>query len=134
LTVKSGKRRVSIPVATLVVLAVAANAGHENENGTGAMWIAPELVAVQAPPAASACSQSALPQPAQLRFEMLDPADIEEHLARPPVSTRAVVDFEWNAASGELSFQSSSGSTVFSDLAPPSDASGVSVQANCGSR
>jgi hypothetical protein len=121
-------------VATLVVLAAAATAGHENENGTGAMWIAPELVAVQAPPAGSTCSQSAVSQRAQLRFEMLDPADIEEHLATPPARTRAVVGFEWDAVSGELSFRSSTGSAVFNDLALPSDASGVLAQAHCGSR
>jgi hypothetical protein len=109
----------------------AADAGRVHESGTGAMWIAPELVAGSLP--VQHCGQKTALQSRELTFETLDPRDIDTELPRLLASaTREVVTFEWNAATGELAFSTNAASSVFSDLAASSR---ISPSArNCGSR
>lgn len=131
--VKSGKRTVSIHLFALAALSAAALAGRVGEDGTGTLWIAPELIA-SATPLADACAFPARTQPVELRFEMLHPDDIDSHaplLAGLTNDHREVVDFDWNPATSELQFRAASGSQVFSDLALP--ATGEMAQARCGS-
>lgn len=108
-------------------------AGREGEDGTGSLWIAPELV-TQSAPLTTECSLPARTRTVDLRFEMLDPEDIDAHSPQLSLqdAQREIVEFEWNPATSELHYRPSSGSHVFSDLAPPSD--GEPAPANCGSR
>ena len=131
--VKSGKRTVSIHVFTLVALSAAALAGREGEDGTGSMWIAPELVAKSAPFTAG-CSLPTRTRNVELRFEMLDPRDIDSHSPQLSLqdAQREIVKFDWNPATSQLTYRSAAGSNVFSDLALPSD--GGPAPASCGSR
>jgi hypothetical protein len=116
----------------LSVAFAATDAGRVGESGTGAMWIAPELVT--AAPAARPCSQPTALQARDLVFETLEVEDIDAELPRQlATASHEVVAFEWNAATGELSYTTSADAGVFSDLAsslPASARSGPS----CGSR
>lgn len=110
----------------------AEQAGREGESGTGALWIAPELVAGASP--ALPCGQAASLARRDLVFETLDPADLDTELPRLlAAGTREVVDFTWNPATSELSFTTTAPTAVFSDLALPGQASGANSR-NCGSR
>lgn len=111
----------------------AAEAGRAHESGTGAMWIAPELVAESLP--VPHCSQTAAITGRELVFETVDSTDVDTDLSRLIASaTREVVSFEWNAVTGELGFSTTHTTTaVFSDLAPSSQASPSSAP-SCGSR
>ena len=129
--VKSGYRMVSTGLLLFTALR-AVDAGRTHENGTGAMWIAPELV--ENPLPALPCSHSATLVDRELVFETLAAEHIDEdvpHLAAS--AARDVVTFEWHAATGELTFSTDAGSPVFSDLAPSFQASSASTR-NCGSR
>ena len=110
---------------------MAADAGRVHENGTGAMWIAPELLPV--PAQALTCAQLAALKQRELVFETLDTRNIDAELPLlTSPATREVVNFEWHAATGELSFDTHSDSAVFSDLAS-AQASSDSLP-SCGSR
>lgn len=109
----------------------AADAGRTHENGTGAMWIAPELVEDALP--SLPCGLSATMVGREVVFETLAAADIDEDLPRLMASAaREVVTFEWNDATGELTFSTDASTEVISDLAPSSQASSASTR-NCGS-
>lgn len=110
----------------------AVDAGRAHENGTGAMRIAPELVARHLP--VQGCSQTASLAGRELVFETLDPSEIDADLPRLMASSaREVVNFEWNAATGELGFSTHSTTAIFSDLATSSRVSSPSTR-SCGSR
>lgn len=128
--VKSGYRWVSAGFLLFTTL-MAVDAGRVHESGTGAMWIAPELLP-RALPARHCAQVAAIPQ-RDLVFETLDPRHIDDHLPLITSSApREVVNFEWNAATGELSFDTHSASAVFSDLAAAQVSSGSLP--SCGSR
>ena len=108
---------------------MATDAGRESETATGALLVAPELVAN---PRVQACSQPS-GQRAELVFEMLDPHDIDTDLPRLlATGAREVVDFEWHEATGELSFRTTAASTVFSDLQYPASQAFARQRLNCG--
>jgi len=93
-----------------------------HESGTGAMWIAPELVA--RPLSVDTCAHSGSAYRRELVFETLDANEIDPDLPRMIASAkREAVDFEWNAATGELSFSATDNSAVFGALATLSRAS-----------
>lgn len=127
---------VSIGLLLLVAFR-ATDAGRAHESGTGAMWIAPELVGPELTGKslpAQTCSQSAALTAREVVFETLDADDIDADLPRLLASgAREVVRFEWNAATGELGFDTEARTTVFTDLASSSRASSASTR-NCGSR
>jgi hypothetical protein len=111
---------------------MATDAGRDSENGTGAMWVAPELVAGSA--RVQTCSQQA-GQRSELVFETLQPDDIDSELPRLlAMAGREVVDFEWNSATGELSFSTTAPSSVFSDLGLPTSPASAHQGLSCGSR
>lgn len=80
-----------------MALVAAAQAGRPGEDGSGAMWIAPELV----PPTAIAepCVHRGTPTGRNLVFEVIRLDDDRQMPAR----AGGAVAFEWNAATGELS-------------------------------
>jgi hypothetical protein len=119
--------KVSTPVFALAALSIATAAGRVGENGTGAAWIAPELLRAST---ATPCTQHSRPQPVELRFERLDPDDIDSH-AMPAESGRNAVSFHWNPSSSELTYRAGAASDVFSDLALPSAAPAAHPE-HCG--
>jgi hypothetical protein len=126
--VNKGKYAVSIALLTVVVLP-ATDVGRERETGTGAVWVARGLVAN---PSVQTCSQLAGHRQ-DLVFEMLDPRDIDTDLPRLlATGAREVVDFEWNEATGELSFSTTASSAVFSDLQYPTSQASAIRRLNCG--
>jgi len=125
--VNKGNNAVSVALLTFVVL-MATDAGRDTETGTGAL-IVPALAA---DPEVQACSQPAAHR-AELVFEMLDPHDIDTNLPQAlATGAREVVDFEWNEATGELSFRTTATSTVFSDLQLPTSQAFARQHLNCG--
>jgi hypothetical protein len=131
--VKSGYRTVSISLALLAVLS-APDAGRDGESGTGAMWIAPELAGAATPTAqAQPCSQSIALHARELLFETIGPG---EGRASPLLAhaSREMVRFEWNPATGELSYDTDAPTGVFSDLAASSRLSDHPAPSSCGSR
>lgn len=121
---------VSISLALLAALG-APDAGRDDENGTGALWVAPELVAA-ASHLVQPCGQSAAFHARELVFETLDPGERDDPPA-PAAAGREMVRFEWNPATGELSYDTSAPSGVFSDLATSSRISARHSR-SCGSR
>jgi len=121
---------VSIHLFAVAALFASALAGRVGEDGTGAMWIAPELVQA-ADPLASHCSLPANARAVELRFELLDPGDIALHSRKVSTDSLEIVDFDWNPATSELTYRASAGSQVFADLALPVT---ETTAANCGSR
>jgi hypothetical protein len=114
--VNSGKRPVSL--AFLVIGAFAsADAGRLGEDGTGAMWVAPELLETLEA-ALPGCTGNALVTAADL------PA-------------QGKVSFVWNPATSELSFDAAARLTsTTSTLTLPEDfePSASTPLGNCGSR
>ncbi|HEY6124522.1 MAG TPA: hypothetical protein VIV63_07705 [Steroidobacteraceae bacterium] len=80
----SGNRVYLVSLALFGLLA-AADAGRVGEDGTGAMWIAPELLEAASPAASVACTTPAVVHVTDL-------------------SSAGRVAFEWNPATSELSF------------------------------
>jgi hypothetical protein len=115
-----------------VAVLMATDAGRDSENGTGAMWVAPELVVSS--PLVQTCGQPA-GQRSELVFETLEPDDIDTELPRlMAMAAREVVDFEWHSATGELSFSTTAPSAVFSDLEFPTSRASAHQGPSCGSR
>ena len=112
--VNSGNR-VTIALATLLGLFAAADAGRVGEDGTGAMWIAPELVAAL-PHAQPGCSDEVVAQVTDL-------------------AAAGRLTFEWHPATGELSFDARG---VMPQVDLPEhwlqDSQVVTVAQSCGSR
>ena len=122
----------SVSLLLLFAALTAADAGRVGESGTGAMWIAPELLEAHA--TAQTCAQTASMTSRELVFEMLQPDDIDADLPRLlATASREVVDFEWNPATSELRFTTTAPTAVFSDLELSAQAS-VALPMNCGSR
>jgi hypothetical protein len=113
-SVISGKHKVWTPVSALVALTMATAAGRLGEDGTGAMWIAPELLALQAPSRiATECNLSAGARSQELIFEVIHLDQDELHLAN---DNQELVEFAWNPATGELTYRADGGSRFFTDL------------------
>ncbi len=80
----SGNRTSSIAVLIFLGAFAAADAGRVGEDGTDAMWVAPELV--------------------QLMEEHSLPGSTHEVVIRTDLQTNGRVVFEWHPETGELSF------------------------------
>jgi hypothetical protein len=107
--VKSGNRRVFTALLTSFVALGAADAGFHGEDGSGMVWVAAELLVPDS--GDPGCRIVTLPQKAALHFETVDSsaeytAEAAETLAG---GTGRMVSFDWNAATGELSFTASVG-------------------------
>ena len=125
----NGSQRVALGLLSFAAL-IATDAGRPGESGTGAMWIAPELVA--APASGLPCSQVASLSGREVVFEILEPgADADPRLLA--AASREMVDFEWDPSTGELAFHTTSTSAVFNDLVSTVPAS-AGIRPSCGSR
>jgi hypothetical protein len=88
---------------------VASQAGRVGEDGSGAMWIAPELV--RSTPSLRECSQAGHAVALPLTFEKLELSAAETMVETP----RGTI-FAWNPATGELGFTGTIPASVFTDL------------------
>jgi hypothetical protein len=106
---------VSIGLMTFTVLGTV-DAGRLHETGTGAVWVMPGLLNVA--PDVQTCGQTAALRARELVFETVEVEDIDTELPSHMAATgREVVRFEWNAETGELTFDTTAPSAIFSDLA-----------------
>jgi len=85
--VNSGNRKASVLALVFLGALTAADAGRVGEDGTGAMWVAPELLEAMAAIGLPGCTSEAV---AVVEFAALQ--------------TNGRVAFEWHPATGELSF------------------------------
>jgi hypothetical protein len=132
--VKSGNRWVFLALLTSFVALGATDAGFRGEDGSGMVWVAAELLAPDG--GDPGCRVEPLPQKAALHFETVDPSDEDTAEAAETMAGGAggMVNFEWNAATGELSFTADAGIAA---LTLPEDfvnvASAQSIR-SCGPR
>lgn len=92
-------------------------AGRVGENNRGESWLAAPTPA-ESRTIAQPCSQLASLEARQLVFEKIRPGDLDaDDIQRIAAGTHEVVSFQWNAATGELTFDTSAPTGVFSDLA-----------------
>jgi len=92
-TVTSGTRSLQLLLLAGIAVLAAGNAGHRHEDGTGAVWVAPELLAALESRGVSSCMHDVVIEPARMEAEVR-------------------VGFEWHAATGELSFADAPGSGI----------------------
>jgi hypothetical protein len=128
--VNSGNRRF-LPALILCATLYAANAGRPGESGTGAIWIAPELL--ESRHDVQPCRQLTTVDAPDPVFEMLEAETADLDGPQLADSAREVVAFEWNPATGELSYSATATTRVFSDLGYATLASAAAFR-NCGSR
>jgi hypothetical protein len=112
--VNSGNRTTSIVVLAFLGAFAAADAGRVRESGTGAMWIAPELVdALNA-----------------ARF----PDCTHEVVIKTDLRTNGRVVFEWHPATGELSFAADGAMPAATLPESPSSQTLAATTLSCESR
>ena len=114
--VNAGNRNRSIAAVTLLGMFAAADAGRVGEDGTGAVWVAPELLEALNAAAFPACIRDVVIQ-----------AGLES-------DSNGRVAFEWHPATGELSFAADGikpAVTLPEELSP---ASAIAAAQDCGSR
>jgi hypothetical protein len=116
--VTSGTRSLQWLLSTGFAVLVAGNAGHPHEDGTGAVWVAPELLAALDSRGVSGCMQDVVIESAHMQGD-------------------GRVAFEWHPATGELSFVAAPGAEVTRPEDPSTSASPqllpLAMQ-SCGSR
>jgi hypothetical protein len=87
----------------------AADAGRVDEDGTGMVWTAAELLAPDGDNLAG-CRIEPLPQRAALHFETINSSDDTANVTGTMSGgAQHMVSFVWNAATGELSFTTDTG-------------------------
>jgi len=91
--VTPGTRSLQLLLLAGIAALAAGNAGHRHEDGTGAVWVAPELLTALERHVVSSCMHDVVIEPARMQDD-------------------GRVAFEWNAATGELSFEDEPGATV----------------------
>lgn len=80
------------------------------------------------------CNEVGVGEPRDIVFEWVKPGDLAaEDLHQLADGNREMVTFHWNEATGELSYDTSAPTAVFSDLVASSPASARN-RANCESR
>ena len=109
---------------------MASAAGRVREGGGGTWWSAPDLLQAASP--AQSCSHAGA-QVRDLVFETLElDADDLRDVEALAAARREVVRFDWNPATGELTYDTAAPTSVFNDLAP---SAGVSAPVlSCESR
>jgi hypothetical protein len=110
---------------------LAPEAGRMGESSREDLWVAEyENTRVMAEP----CTQTTSIEARDLVFERVEPGDLDvDEVRRIAAGTREVVSFKWHAATGELTYDTSAPTGVFSDLAPSSLAS-APIHPICESR
>jgi hypothetical protein len=110
---------VSLGVLSLLVAFAAADAGRVGEDGTGAMWVAPELLDAIDGATRLGCTGNALVQATELPLQ-------------------GKVSFEWHPATGELTFAAAGPMpAAISSTTPPENfepAPSTLAMRSCGSR
>jgi hypothetical protein len=83
---------------------------------------------------ATLCNATGDAEPRDIVFEWVQPGDLDvEDIRRLATGSREVVAFHWSEKTGELSFDTTAPTAVFSDLTASAPASGR-TPASCGSR
>jgi hypothetical protein len=83
---------------------------------------------------AALCNEIGVGSAREIVFERVTPGELdEEDIRQLAAGNREVVVFRWSESTGELSYDTTAPSTIFSDLAVSPPAAGTS-RANCGSR
>ena len=89
-----------------------------------------DLVLAPEPLAASIalpCGLTASPEAREIVFERVQPGDVDaDDIRQLAKGAREVVSFEWNAATGELTYDTTAPTGVFSDLVSASEPSAPS--------
>jgi hypothetical protein len=128
--VKSGYGKVSL--ALLLFGALASQAGRVGD-AQADLWLTADLS--EPAPAAQSCAQSTPVQPRELVFEMIPSGgDVAEEAAVMASAGHEVVSFGWNPATGELSYDTTAPTGIFSDLVAFSPTAGRPTGRSCGSR
>ena len=112
--------------ASVAMLAASA-AGRVGEDGSGAMWIAPELV--PRAPVALECSQPSGASNNDLVFEIII-ADGQDEPRLGAISGNNV--FDWNPETGELVFTGVSPADVFGGLESRAASYSAASARSCG--
>lgn len=129
----SGKHTVSIAVFVALACFAARDAGRDSQAGLEMGW----LVAADHPALALAqpCSEAVTGQPASLVFERIRLGDADAELPELlAANAREVVNFEWNPATGELSYRTTTATKIFSDLERASTRAASPADLSCVSR
>jgi hypothetical protein len=127
LDVNSGNRTVFSLLFAGVAIAASSQAGRVGEDGSGAMWVATELLAP--PPSAATCSQPTQFHAEELVFEtIMDRGELD--WATSGVLAGKAVLFDWNGRTGELTYAGATAAGIFRDLENPIRRS--SLTRSCG--
>jgi len=116
--VTSGTRSLQLLLSAGFAALAAGNAGHPHEDGTGAVWVAPELLAALDARGVYSCMQDMVIESAHMQSD-------------------GRVAFEWHPATGELSFAAAPGAEVTRPANPstsPSPQILPLAMQSCGSR
>jgi hypothetical protein len=132
--VNSGNRSAFSSVFVCVAMLATSQAGRVGEDGSGALWIAPELIKHPLP--VLECTQATEPQALELQFEMIEMGEDPQLPRLAAAGARRTVAFEWNAATGELSFDTDTAASaaMFRDLENPATRKSSLTARSCGSR
>lgn len=126
----SGKHTVSIAVFVALACFAARDAGRVSQAGLEMGWLAAEDSALAQP-----CSEAVTGQPASLVFERIRLGDADTDLPELlAANAREVVNFEWNPATGELSYRTTTATKIFSDLERASTRAASPADLSCVSR
>jgi hypothetical protein len=133
--VNPGKHTVSIAVLGVLACFAARDAGNALSDEPAALELGWAEALESVPAKAEACSGILTDQPARLVFERisLDEADAG-HPELLASHAREVVNFEWNAATGELSYRTTTATKIFSDLEHSSTQAASLAGPSCVSR
>jgi hypothetical protein len=113
-----------------VAMFVAAQAGRVGEDGSGAMWIASELLPKV--PVGEPCSHDVRPASPDVVFEVIHWDDAAEEARLIRGSSRAVA-FDLNETTSELSLAESSATAIFGDLVDSTVVDSPLRARSCGS-
>jgi hypothetical protein len=111
--VTSGNRKVYGTLLGCAGMLAAAQAGRVGEDGSGAMWIVPELVSRR--PSITACTHTVQPAKRDIVFEVIR-AQAGSNDVRLLRGASGAVVFEWNEATSELSFAAIPSTKIFDDV------------------
>jgi hypothetical protein len=128
--VNSGKRTIFSFVAAGFAIFASSLAGRAGEDGSGAMWIASDLLVSPAP--VQTCSQHDELGSRELVFEIIVDEGQPDWATEGMLGGSAVI-FEWNEMTGELTFASTATAGVFSDLTNPAIRPSSLSARSCGS-
>lgn len=126
-----GKRQVLSVIMAAAGLLVAPLAGRVGEDGSGAMWIAPELLRTVP---AQTCARGMDEQRSALVFEYLEPENAEREALRQMAATsRNGLPLDWNPVTRELELAGSHHTGMFGDVERAAAERSFLLARSCGS-